>query len=210
MKTQTLILALGTVAGIGLLCAALAYAKPAPAKDVVKEPSKMPANASPLDFTVKTIDGKEQKLSDYKGKVVMLVNVASKCGYTKQYTPLQAVYQKYADQGFVILGFPANNFRGQEPGTDGEIKEFCSSKYDVSFPLFSKIVVKGEGMHPLYQYITSSEKNPQTGGEIKWNFTKFLVDRDGKIVQRFEPAVKPDDAKVTAAIESVLAKKPAA
>src|SRR5829696_7210357 len=151
MTTRTLALVLGSFAGAGLLYAGLTFAKPAPAQDVVKDPTNMPAKAaspdapaSPLDFTVKTIDGKEHKLSDYKGKVVMIVNVASKCGYTKQYTPLQSVYQKYADQGFVILGFPANNFGGQEPGTEEQIKEFCSSKYNVTFPLMSKISVAGE------------------------------------------------------------------
>ena len=170
-----------------------------------------PAKAKSVhDFKLNDIDGKPVDLSTYKGKVLMIVNTASKCGHTPQYASLEKIYDQYKAQGFEVLAFPANEFRSQEPGTNAEIKEFCSSKYDVSFPLFSKIVVKGEGMHPLYQYITSSEKNPQTGGEIKWNFTKFLVDRDGKIVQRFEPAVKPDDAKVTAAIETVLAKKPAA
>src|SRR5687768_10696871 len=192
-----------------MLCAALAYAKPAPAKDVVKEPSKMPANAIPLDFTVKTIDGKEQKLSDYKGKVVMLVNVASKCGYTKQYTPLQAVYQKYADQGFVILGFPANNFRGQEPGTDGEIKEFCSSKYNVTFPLMSKISVAGDDRHPLYKFLTEEQTAKDFAGDIGWNFTKFLVDRNGNLIGRFATKTSPDEPAVTAAIEKALAAKPA-
>jgi glutathione peroxidase len=192
-----------------VLCAALAYAKPAPSKDIVKEPSKMPANVSPLDFTVKTIDGKEQKLSDYKGKVVMLVNVASRCGYTKQYTPLQAVYQKYADQGFVILGFPANNFKGQEPGTDEEIKEFCSSRYNVTFPLMSKISVAGDDKHPLYKFLTEEQTSREFAGDIGWNFTKFLVDRNGNLIGRFATKTSPDDPKVTAAIEKALAAKPA-
>src|SRR5215208_4779849 len=209
MNTQTIALAIGTVAGIGMLCAALAYARPAPAKDIVKEPSKMPAKASPLDFTVKSIDGKEQKLSDYKGKVVMLVNVASKCGYTKQYTPLQSVYQKYADQGFVILGFPANNFGGQEPGTEEQIKEFCSSKYNVTFPLMSKISVAGDDKHPLYKFLTEEQTGKEFAGDIGWNFTKFLVDRNGNLIGRFATKTSPDDAAVTAAIERALAAKPA-
>jgi glutathione peroxidase len=165
---------------------------------------------SVLEFKLNDIDGNPVDLSKYKGKVLLIVNTASKCGHTPQYSSLEKIYDQYKQQGFEVLAFPANEFRGQEPGTNAEIKQFCSSKYDVSFPLFSKIVVKGEGMHPLYQFITSSDKNPQTGGEIKWNFTKFLVDREGKIVQRFEPAVKPDDAKVTGAIETALAKKPTA
>ena len=209
MKTQTLALAVGAVAGIGVLCAALAYAKPAPSKDIVKEPTKMPAKPGPLDFTVKTIDGKEQNLSDYKGKVVMLVNVASKCGYTKQYTPLQSVYQKYADQGFVILGFPANNFKGQEPGSDEEIKEFCSSKYDVTFPLMSKISVAGDDKHPLYKFLTEEQTGKDFAGDIGWNFTKFLVDRNGNLIGRFATKTSPDEAAVTAAIEKALAAKPA-
>ena len=207
MKTQSIVFA--AVAVAGLLCAALAYAKPAPAKDVVKEPTRMPAKASPLDFTVKTIDGKEQKLSDYKGKVVMLVNVASKCGYTKQYTPLQSVYQRYADQGFVILGFPANNFGGQEPGTEEQIKEFCSSKYNVTFPLMSKISVAGDDKHPLYKFLTDEQTGKDFAGDIGWNFTKFLVDRNGNLIGRFATKTSPDDATVTAAIEKALAAKPA-
>ena len=165
---------------------------------------------SVLDFKVNDIDGKPVDLSKYKGKVLLIVNTASKCGHTPQYASLEKIYDQYKQQGFEVLAFPANEFRAQEPGTNAEIKEFCSNKYDVSFPLFSKIVVKGEETHPLYQFITNGEKNPNTGGEIKWNFTKFLVDREGKIVQRFEPAVKPDDAKVTGAIETALAKKPSA
>ena len=169
-----------------------------------------PERESVLDFKLNDIDGNPVDLEKYKGKVLLIVNTASRCGHTPQYAALEKIYDQYKGQGFEVLAFPANEFRGQEPGTNEQIKEFCTSKYDVTFPLFSKIVVKGEGMHPLYQYITSREKNPQTGGEIKWNFTKFLVDREGRIVQRFEPAVKPDDAKVTGTIEAELAKKPAA
>ena len=165
---------------------------------------------SVLEFKLNDIDGKPVDLSKYKGKVLLIVNTASKCGHTPQYSALERIYDQYRAKGFEVLAFPANEFRGQEPGTNAEIKEFCTSKYDVSFPLFSKIVVKGEGTHPLYQFITSTDANPKTGGEIKWNFTKFLVDREGKIVERFEPAVKPDDTKVTTAIEAELTKKPAA
>jgi glutathione peroxidase len=193
------------VVALGLASSALFAADSKPAGGADAQQAK-----SVLDFKLNDIDGKPVDLSKYKGKVLLIVNTASKCGHTPQYASLEKIYDQYKQQGFEVLAFPANEFRAQEPGTNAEIKEFCSSKYDVSFPLFSKIVVKGEGMHPLYQFITSSEKNPQTGGEIKWNFTKFLVDREGKIVQRFEPAVKPDDAKVTAAIETALAKKPSA
>src|SRR6185295_8406742 len=142
------------------------------------------------EFTLKSIDGKTTPLANYKGKVVMIVNVASRCGYTPQYTQLEAVYAKYKDQGLVILGFPANNFMGQEPGTDEEIKTFCSTKYNVTFPLFSKISVKGDDKAPLYQFLTDKTANPTTGGEIGWNFTKFLVDRDGKVIQRFDTKTK--------------------
>jgi glutathione peroxidase len=154
-------------------------------------------------FTLNSIDGKPAPLADYKGKVVLVVNVASQCGYTPQYSALQATYQKYKDQGFVILGFPANNFGAQEPGTNEEIKTFCTRKYSVTFPMYAKISVKGEDQAPLYAYLTK-ETGPGITGEIKWNFTKFLVDRNGKVVQRFEPAVTPDSKEVTAAIEKEL------
>jgi len=154
-------------------------------------------------FTPNSIDGKPAPLADYKGKVVLIVNVASQCGYTPQYSALEAIYEKYKDQGFVILGFPANNFGAQEPGTNEEIKSFCTRKYSVSFPMYAKISVKGEDQAPLYAYLTK-ETSPGISGDIKWNFTKFLVDRDGKVVQRFEPAVTPDSKDVTGAIEKQL------
>jgi glutathione peroxidase len=159
--------------------------------------------ASVYDYTLKSIDGKPVPLSTFKGKVVLVVNVASKCGFTPQYTGLEALYEKYKGQGLVITGFPANNFMSQEPGTDAEIKTFCSTKYNVSFPMFSKISVKGDDKAPLYQFLTDTAANPATGGEIKWNFTKFLVDRNGKVVQRFEPNVTPEqmDAAVAAALK---------
>ena len=159
-----------------------------------------------LDFSMKGIDGNDVKLDAYKGKVLLLVNVASKCGYTPQYEGLQAVYSKYKDQGLVVLGFPANNFGGQEPGTNAEIKEFCTLKYNVSFPLFAKISVKGADIHPLYKFLTDAATNPQFGGDLKWNFGKFLVGRDGKIIGRFESADKPEGEKVTQAIEQALKK----
>ena len=144
--------------------------------------------ASVYDYSVKTIDGSPESLSSFKGKTVLIVNVASKCGYTPQYAGLQKLYTKYKDRGFVILGFPANNFGAQEPGTNAEIKTFCSRTYNVTFPMFSKVSVKGEDRQPLYQFLTEQSPNTSTHGDIKWNFTKFLVDRDGKIVARFEPA----------------------
>lgn len=162
---------------------------------------------SPLDFEMKDIDGKDVKLSDYKGKVVLIVNVASKCGFTPQYEQLEALHKKYAGRGLVILGFPANNFRGQEPGTNAEIKEFCTSKYNVGFKMFSKVSVKGDDICPLYQWLTSKEKDGDHGGDIQWNFTKFLVDRDGKVIARYEPKVKPDDKQVVDSIETALGKK---
>jgi glutathione peroxidase len=155
------------------------------------------------NFTLNSIDGKPMPLADFKGKVILMVNVASQCGFTPQYTALEAIYNKYKDQGFVILGFPANNFGQQEPGTNEEIKTFCSRKYSVTFPLYSKISVKGSDQAPLYQYLTK-DADPSHTGDIKWNFTKFLVDRNGNVVQRFEPAVTPDSMEVTSAIEKLL------
>jgi len=160
--------------------------------------------SSALDFTLNSIDGQPAPLSQYRGKVVLLVNVASKCGYTPQYAGLEAIYEKYKDKGFVVLGFPANNFKAQEPGADEEIKTFCTRKYNVTFPMYSKISVVGEDKAPLYQFLTDTQANPTTGGEIKWNFTKFLVGRDGKVVQRFEPAVTPDSPAVVSAVEEAL------
>jgi glutathione peroxidase len=156
------------------------------------------------EFTMNNIDGQPLPMASFKGKVMLIVNVASKCGFTPQYEGLEAVYEKYKDKGLVIVGFPANNFMAQEPGTNEEIKTFCSTKYSVKFPLYSKISVKGDDKAPLYQFLTDTGANPKTGGEIKWNFTKFLVDRDGKVIARFEPAVKPESPEVAAAIEKAL------
>ena len=162
------------------------------------------AASSVYEFTLNSIDGQPAPLAAYKGKVLLLVNVASKCGFTPQYKELEAIYEKYKDQGLLVVGFPANNFLAQEPGTNEEIKTFCSRTYNVTFPMYSKISVKGDDKAPLYQFLTDKTANPTTGGDIKWNFTKFLVGRDGKVLARFEPAVKPDAPNVVNAIESAL------
>ncbi|MCU0645539.1 MAG: glutathione peroxidase [bacterium] len=159
------------------------------------------------DFTVKDIDGKDVKLEQFKGKAILIVNVASKCGFTSQYEGLQKVYSQYKDRGFVILGFPANNFLGQEPGTNEEIKQFCSLNYNVTFPMFSKISVKGKDIDPLYKFLTEKETNPEFSGDISWNFNKFLVDPEGKIVARFGSRAKPESEEVIQAIEKVLTSK---
>ena len=151
------------------------------------------------DFTMNNIDGKATPLKSLEGKVVLFVNVASKCGYTPQYTGLESLYQKYKDKGLVLVGVPANNFGSQEPGTDEEIKQFCSRKYSVTFPIMSKVSVKGGDITPLYQYLTTAK-----GGDVKWNFTKFLVGKDGKAISRFEPGVAPESPEITAAIEKAL------
>ena len=179
-------------------------------KDVIKDPNA-PATqpggagpaASPLGFTVKDIDGKDYDLAQLKGKVVMIINVASKCGYTKQYAGLETLYEKYKDRGLVIVGFPANNFNSQEPGTDAEIKTFCSTKYNVTFPMMSKISVKGDDQHPLYDLLT--HKTPKDfRGEIGWNFTKFLVDRNGQVFARFASKTTPEDEQLVEAVEKAL------
>jgi glutathione peroxidase len=157
------------------------------------------------DIPLKDIDGKSAALKPYAGKVLLVVNVASKCGFTPQYTALEAVYQKYQSQGLVVCGFPCNQFGGQEPGTDAEIKEFCTSKYSVTFPMFDKLEVNGASRHPLYVALAGADS--PFAGDIKWNFTKFLVGRDGKILNRFDSAVKPDSEQVTKAIEAALAAK---
>jgi glutathione peroxidase len=163
-------------------------------------PVVLMAASSVHDFTLTSIDGKAVPLSSYKGKVVLLVNVASKCGYTPQYTGLQSLYTKYKDKGLVVVGVPANNFGGQEPGTNEEIQTFCSRNYNVTFPMMSKVSVKGEDKTPLYGYLTEN-----TGGDVKWNFTKFLVDKNGRIVSRFESKVTPDSPELTSAVEKALA-----
>jgi glutathione peroxidase len=159
-----------------------------------------------LGFNVKDIDGKNVDLSQYAGKVVLIVNVASKCGNTPQYEALEKAYNQYKDKGFVILGFPANNFHAQEPGSDLEIKQFCTATYGVTFPMFSKISVKGDDMAPLYKYLTSVDTQPKAKGDITWNFEKFLIGRDGNVAARFDPKTKPDSPEVVSAVEAALAK----
>ena len=163
--------------------------------------------SGPLQYTVKDIDGKDVALSQYQGKVVLIVNVASRCGNTPQYKQLEDLHKKYAGKGLVILGFPANEFGKQEPGTDAEIKEFCTSTYHVDFPMFSKIVVKGEGQADLYKNLTSKNTDPNFAGPISWNFEKFLIGRDGQVISRFTPKTKPDAPAVVKAIETELDKK---
>ncbi len=158
----------------------------------------------PLDFKLKTIDGQDVDLGKYRGKVVLLVNVASQCGMTPQYAQLQDLHERYAARGLAILGIPANNFGGQEPGSDAEIKEFCTSRYAVKFDMFSKVSVAGDDRCPLYQWLTSKQSNPKFGGDIKWNFTKFLIGRDGKVIGRFEPRTRPDDAALLKLLEEAL------
>ena len=180
--------------GIALAAAGPPLAAAGPAKSV-------------LDFSMKGIDGQDMHLRQFQGQVLLLVNTASKCGFTPQFKALEEVYKRYKDQGLVILGFPANNFLGQEPGTDEQIKEFCLINYGVSFPMFSKISVRGKDIHPLYKFLVDKETDPGFAGKIPWNFTKFLVDRKGNVVARFEPKRVPDDPLVTAAIEKALQEK---
>ncbi|MFM1768850.1 MAG: hypothetical protein RJA22_1379 [Verrucomicrobiota bacterium] len=154
---------------------------------------------------LKDIQGKDTSLQAYAGKVLLVVNVASRCGYTPQYKSLEATYRKYKDQGLVVLGFPCNDFGAQEPGTNEEIQQFCSSKYDVTFPLFDKIHVKGSQQHPLYAALTG--KDSPFPGDVKWNFGKFLIGRDGKVSKRFDSGARPDGKELTEAIEAALAAK---
>ena len=168
-----------------------------------------PATPSPaLSFTVKDIDGKSINLAKtYQGKVLLVVNTASKCGLTPQYEGLEEVYEKYKGKGFEVLAFPANEFGKQEPGSNAEIKEFCSTKYSVTFPVFSKIVVKGAGIDPFYDFLTSKKTDPKFAGDISWNFAKFLINKKGEVIARFDPKVKPDSPEVLKAIETALAEK---
>jgi glutathione peroxidase len=180
--------------------------------DVIKEPSAMPTAgttqpAGPLSFVMKDVDGKDFDLASLKGKPVLIVNVASKCGFTKQYAGLEALYEKYKDSGFTIVGVPANNFGGQEPGSDEEIKAFCSRKYSVTFPILSKVSVKGDDKTPLYKVLTEKETAGNFSGDIKWNFTKFLIDRNGQIMARFESKTTPEDATLVGAVEKAIGAK---
>ncbi|HMO26335.1 MAG TPA: glutathione peroxidase [Tepidisphaeraceae bacterium] len=173
--------------------------------NVVGQPAGAADHASALDHVVKDIEGNDHDLAQHKGKVVMIVNVASKCGMTPQYAQLQKLYEAHKDRGLVIIGFPANDFGNQEPGSDEEIAAFCTEKFDVTFPMMSKITVKGEGKHPVYAHLTSEASAGEYAGEIKWNFTKFVLDRNGRIIARFAPNTKPDDPKVLEVIKAALA-----
>ena len=157
-----------------------------------------------LEFKMKDIDGKEIDLSQYKGKVVLFVNVASKCGYTKQYEGMQALYAKYEKDGFVLIGVPSNDFGMQEKGTDEQIKEFCTSNYKVTFPMLSKVAVKGSAQVPLYKYLTSKDANPKHGGEVSWNFEKFLINRKGEVVGRFKSVIDPISDELVKAVKAEL------
>lgn len=180
-----------------------APAKENPAKEAPAKETPVPAV---LNFTMKSLAGEDVDLAKYQGKVILFVNTASKCGNTPQYAQLEALHEKYADKGLAILGFPSNNFGGQEPGTDKEIGEFCKQNYGVKFDMFAKVDVKGDNICPLYKYLTSKEANPDTAGDIRWNFDKFLVSREGKIIARFHPKTKPDAPEITQALEAELAK----
>lgn len=189
---------------VGLIAATIVLAPVlASAADETKGDKKV---APVLNFKMKGIDGKEVDLSQFQGKVVLIVNVASKCGNTPQYKALQELYEKYGKDGFVVLGVPANEFGKQEPGSNDEIAQFCTSKYHVTFPMLAKVVVKGEGICPLYKYLTEKATDPKFGGEIPWNFEKFLIGRNGEIVHRFQHRVKPDSEEVVKAIEAELKK----
>jgi glutathione peroxidase len=165
----------------------------------------MAAEKTVYDFNLNSINGQSTPLSAFRGKVMLIVNVASRCGYTPQYSGLEALYEKYKDRGFVIVGIPANNFGAQEPGTNQEIKTFCTAKYHVTFPMMAKVSVKGSDITPLYAFLTDKSANPSTGGEIGWNFTKFLVGPDGRVIGRFDSAVEPDSKQLTSAVEKALA-----
>ncbi len=167
-------------------------------------PKSMSTASTIHEFTLNSIDGQPTSLAEFKGKVVLIVNVASRCGFTPQYAGLEALYNKYKDRGFVVLGFPANNFFRQEPGTNEAIKAFCSTKYNVTFPMFAKVSVKGANKTPLYEFLTDREANPSTGGAIGWNFAKFLADRSGKVIARFASKVAPESAELVNALEAAL------
>ena len=161
--------------------------------------------SGPLEFKLKSIDGKDVNLADYKGKVVLFVNVASKCGYTPQYAGLQKLYEEFGKDGLVVIGVPANEFGKQEPGTNDEIKTFCESKFHVTFPMMAKVVVKGDGIDPLYKYLTSKETNPKYAGDIRWNFEKFLIGRNGSVIARFPSAGDPTSDEFKGVIRKALA-----
>jgi glutathione peroxidase len=158
---------------------------------------------SVYDFSATSIDGKARKLADYQGKVLLVVNTASKCGFTPQYAGLEAIYKQYKDRGFAVLGFPSNQFGAQEPGPDDQIAEFCEMNYGVSFPMFSKVDVNGDNAHPLFKHLTAAKKGLLGSEAIKWNFTKFLIGKDGRVIDRYAPTTKPED--IAKDIEKALA-----
>jgi glutathione peroxidase len=199
-----------TMLALTVVCvAAWAIGRSAKAVEAATTPANPEADtATPLDQDMKTLDGKDVNLAKkYKGKVVLLVNVASKCGLTPQYEQLQALHDKYSEQGLAIVGVPCNQFNGQEPGTAQQIAEFCELKYGVEFDLLAKVNVNGPDAAPLYKHLTSKEKNPNFGGDIGWNFEKFVFNRQGQLVARFAPRVKPDSKEVVEAIEAELARE---
>ena len=191
-----------------ILTGVLVMTQAASAAGAAKSKTEKAAKISPLDVEMETLDGKKVNLADkYKGKVVLLVNVASKCGNTKQYKPLEALHEKCGKQGLAIVGVPCNQFGGQEPGTAKEIAEFCEANYGVKFDMMSKVDVNGDNAVPLYKTLTSKESDPKFAGKIPWNFEKFLFNRDGQVVARFNHRTSPDTSEVVAAIEKELAKK---
>jgi glutathione peroxidase len=193
---------------IVLILAFSAWASADPTTQPTTQPVAYGDGVAPaLRFTMKSLDGKDINLAQYQGKVILMVNTASKCGNTPQYKPLEALYNKYADQGFVILGFPSNDFGHQEPGTDTEISEFCTKNYGVTFDMFSKVDVKGDNICDLYSFLTSPDTDKPFAGTITWNFEKFLIGRDGNVVARFKPKTQPDSPEVMGAIEAELSKK---
>jgi glutathione peroxidase len=197
------------VVGLTLLCVGVFIMHQSAAAAEATTAKKAAEQAKPLDLEMKNLQGKPVKLADkYKGKVILLVNVASKCGYTKQYEQLQAMHEKYGKKGLAIVGVPCNQFGGQEPGTEQEIAEFCKANYGVEFDMMAKVDVNGEKAAPLYKYLTSKETDPKFAGDIKWNFEKFIFDRDGQVVARFPSKVTPDSKEVVQVVEAELAEKP--
>lgn len=196
-------LTVGPLAAAVLAAGWAAFNQPATARAADVEGTNVEQTVH--SFTAADIDGREVRLSEYRGKVLLIVNVASRCGFTGQYEGLQALYARFRDRGLVVLGFPSNEFLGQEPGSNEQIKTFCSTTYGVTFPMFSKTNVKGSTAHPLYAWLTDKTAHPDTGGKITWNFNKFLVGRDGRVVARYGSRTTPDDAELVAAVERALA-----
>jgi len=192
--------------GVAALSLCLSAAFSAHAQNDAEKKGDKPVPAV-LNFKMTRLDGKPGNLADYQGKVVLIVNTASECGLTPQYEGLERLHEKYAKQGLAIVGFPANEFGAQEPGSNEEIAKFCAKNYGVKFDMFAKVVVKGDGQCPLYEFLTSKETNPKFPGQIKWNFEKFLVGRNGEIVARFDPLVEPESDAVIKAVETELSKK---